>query len=63
MYILISLIVKWDKRSTSSSSRSGALEVWGSGEKGYLFSGSLRALVTVLGELGSKLITLGIWES
>ena len=33
---------------------------WGSGENGYLFSGSLGALVISLGELGSKLIILGI---
>ena len=30
------------------------------GEKGYLFSGSWGALITILGELGSKLIVLGI---
>ena len=28
---------------------------WGSGEKGYLFSGSWGALLIILGELGSKL--------
>ena len=33
---------------------------WGSGENGYLFSGSWGALVIILGELGSKLIILGI---
>ena len=33
---------------------------WGSGENCYLFSGSWRALVIILGELGSKLIILGI---
>ena len=33
----------------------------GSGENGYLFSGSWGALVIILGELGSKLIILGIW--
>ena len=33
---------------------------WGSGENGYSFSGSWGALVIVLGELGSKLIILGI---
>ena len=27
---------------------------WGAGEKGYLFSGSWRALLITLGELGSK---------
>ena len=34
---------------------------WGSGENGYLFSGIWGALVIILGELGSKLIVLGIW--
>ena len=34
---------------------------WGSGENGYLFSGSWGALVIILGELGSKLIIWGIW--
>ena len=32
----------------------------GSGENGYLFSGSWGALVIILGELGSKLIIFGI---
>ena len=32
----------------------------GSGENGYLFSGSLGALVIILGELGSKLTIFGI---
>ena len=32
---------------------------WGSGENGYLFSGSWGALVIILGEVGSKLIILG----
>ena len=32
----------------------------GSGENGYLFSGSWGGLVIILGELGSKLIILGI---
>ena len=32
----------------------------GSGEKGYLFSGSWGALQIILGELGSKHILLGI---
>ena len=31
----------------------------GSGEKGYLFSGSWGALLIILGELGSKHILLG----
>ena len=33
---------------------------WGSGEKGYLFSGGWGALLIILGELGSKHILLGI---
>ena len=33
---------------------------WGSGEKGYLFSGSWGALLIISGELGSKHILLGI---
>ena len=33
---------------------------WGSGENGYLFSGSLGALVIFSRDLGSKLIVLGI---
>ena len=33
---------------------------WGSGENSHLFSGSWGALVIILGELGSKLIILGI---
>ena len=33
---------------------------WGSGENGYSFSGSWGALIIILGELGSKLIILGI---
>ena len=35
----------------------------GSGENGYFFSGSWGALVIILGELGSKLIILGIKEA
>ena len=34
---------------------------WGSGENGYLFSGSLGALVIISGDIGSKLIVLGIY--
>ena len=33
---------------------------WGSGEKGYLFSGSWGPLLIILGELGSKHILFGI---
>ena len=33
---------------------------WGSGEKGYLFSGSWGALLIIFRELGSKHILLGI---
>ena len=32
---------------------------WGSGENGYLFSGSWGALVIIFRDLGSKLIVLG----
>ena len=32
----------------------------GFGEKGFSFSGSLGELVIILGELGSKVIVLGI---
>ena len=35
----------------------------GSGEKGYLFSGSWGALVIIFRELGSKLMVLGIYEA
>ena len=34
---------------------------WGSGENGYLISGSWGALVIILGELGSKFIVFGIY--
>ena len=41
--------------------RAGAPQgFWGSGEKGYLFSGSWGALLIILGELRSKHILLGI---
>ena len=33
---------------------------WGSGENGYLFSGSWEALVIIFRDSGSKLIVLGI---
>ena len=33
---------------------------WGSGENGFLFSGSYGALVIISGDLGRKLIFLGI---
>ena len=33
---------------------------WGSGENGYLFSGSWGALVIIFRDLGSKLIVFGI---
>ena len=36
------------------------LGFWGSGENGYLFSGSWGALVIILGELRRRLIVLGI---
>ena len=40
--------------------KGGGQGFWGSGENGYLFSGSWGALVIIFGELGSKLIILGI---
>ena len=43
-----------------SSSHVGPQGFWGSGKKGYLFSGSWGALLIILGELGSKHILLGI---
>ena len=43
-----------------SNSYWGPQGFWGSGENGYLFSGSWGALVIILGELGGKLIILGI---
>ena len=33
---------------------------WGSGENGYLFSGSWEALIIIFRDLGSKLVVLGI---
>ena len=33
---------------------------WGSGENDYLYSGSRGALVIILGDIGRKLIVLGI---
>ena len=38
----------------------GPQRFWGSGENGYLFTGSWGALVNILEELGSKLKVLGI---
>ena len=37
--------------------------VWGSGDKGYLFSGSWEALVIIFSDLGSKPIVQGIKEA
>ena len=37
--------------------------VWGSGDKGFLFSGSWEALVIIFRDLGSKLIVQGIKEA
>ena len=34
--------------------------IWGSGEKGYLLSGSWGAMVIIFRDMGSKLIVLGI---
>ena len=38
---------------------SGTQGFWGSGEKGYLFSGSWGALLIILGELGEQPHTFG----
>ena len=38
----------------------GPLGFWGTGENGYLFSGSWGALVIIFRDLGSKLRVLGI---
>ena len=40
--------------------KTGPLGFWGSGENGYLFSGSWGALVIIFRDLRSKLIVLGI---
>ena len=40
--------------------KTGPQGVWGSGENGYLFSGSWGALVIIFRDLRSKLIVLGI---
>ena len=40
--------------------KTGPHGFWGSGENGYLFSGSWGALVIIFRDLGSKLIFLGI---
>ena len=47
-----------EPQNTISENPSGFGEL---GKKGYLFSGSWRALVFILGEPGSQLIVLGIW--
>ena len=48
-------------RSVTQQNNSwGPQGFWGSGEKGYLFSGSWGALLIILGELGIKHILLGI---
>ena len=39
----------------------GPQRFWGSGENGYLFSGSGGAQVIIYRDLGSKLIVLGIY--
>ena len=51
MYIHVS----YDK----THSMTGPQGFWGSGENGYLFSGSWGALVIIFRDLGSKLIDLG----
>ena len=51
------------KAVTSRRSRElklGPQGFWGSGENGYLFSGSWGALVIIFRDLGSKIIVMGI---
>ena len=52
--------IKTDNRPTSFCHVGAPQGFWGTGENDYLFSGSWGALVIILGELGSKLIILGI---
>ena len=54
------LRVKFECGHQAGLSDIGPQGFWGSGEKGYLFSGSWGALLIILGELGSKHILLGI---
>ena len=46
--------------SVKSVSDMGPQGFWGSGENGYLFSGSWGALVIIFSNLRSKFIVLGI---
>ena len=51
---------KSSRAMPNKMSRWGPQGFWGSGENGYLFSGSWGALVIIFSDLGSKLIDLGI---
>ena len=51
---------RWWNPSTCMWQFWGPQGFWGSGENGFLFSGSWGALVIILGELGSNLIIWGI---
>ena len=52
------LNLRWflEASETANNTVVGPQGFWGSGEKGYLFSGSWGALVIILGKQGSKLI-------
>ena len=52
------MLIKTDKLSINITM--GPQGFTGSGENGYLFSGSWGALVIISGDLGSKHIILGI---
>ena len=48
------------RRAILVTGQCGPQGFWGSGENGYLFSGSWGALIIIFRDLGSKLIVLGI---
>ena len=52
--------VNWIYQVLLAHLRWGPQGFWESGENGYLFSGSLGALVIIFRDLGSKLIVLVI---
>ena len=56
---LLYMVDFWSS-SVYASKIGGPQGFWGSGENGYLFSESWGELVIILGELGRKLIVLGI---
>ena len=55
------MIHLWFIHIVKSVSDLGPQGFWGSGENGYLFSGSWGALVIIFRDLGSKFIVWGIW--